>query len=206
MLEIMEDKKYPIYRFSARWSQDGAQDPSYPAWYEGLPEGRIWNSTSWSEMYKEEKTQEELDQLIKEWWEKYQNSPGWRDSSPLSEKHPELQFLKVEYKEHESWVLDWFQHHTFDVGQTDEEALQSFANYVDRVQKMNQELDRKFGENDMIEKYKHGYKTLMGAEDRWRWHGADENGNPNNDQGKEDSPPPCRCKYCKELGLLRIGH
>ena len=41
----------------------------------------------------------------------------------------------------------------------------------------------------------------MGAEDRWRWHGAEPDGKPT-----DYSPAPCRCKFCKEQGVIRIAH
>ncbi len=40
----------------------------------------------------------------------------------------------------------------------------------------------------------------MGAEDRWRWKGREPNG------GDDESDPPCRCKFCKKQGIIRIGH
>ena len=43
---------------------------------------------------------------------------------------------------------------------------------------------------------------LMGAEDNWRWRAAGPDGNESEDQ----IPAPCRCKFCKEQGLLRIAH
>ena len=192
----MEEKKYPIYSFSARWSQDGKWDGEYPKWHEGLPEGRIWNSTGFSKIYKEEKTQEELDAIAKEWWERMISRKEKDEKHPII--NPELDHLKAEYKENEVWVLTWFQHETFDVGQTDEEALESFQNYVDRVQANNEKIERSMPEDEW---YKNGYKTLMGAEDRWRWRGANEKG-----EYSEDAPAPCRCKFCKEQGLLRIAH
>ena len=41
----------------------------------------------------------------------------------------------------------------------------------------------------------------MGAEDRWRWHGAEPSGS-----NEDHSPAPCRCKFCKEQGVIRIAH
>lgn len=40
----------------------------------------------------------------------------------------------------------------------------------------------------------------MGAEDRWRWGAASENGDNNQD------PPPCRCYGCKDRGVIAINH
>ena len=183
----MEEQKFPIYKFSARWSEDGIQDPQYPHWHKELPEGRIWNSTAFSKMFKEEKTQAWLDDYIREWWRGYLQS-----KEGLLGKNPTLDVLKAEYWEHETWVCTWFQHETFDIGQTDDEVLDSFERFVRRYENMQ---DRTF------DTYPPNYHCLMGAEDRWRWHGAEPNGNPS-----DHSPAPCRCKYCKEQGLIRIAH
>lgn len=195
MNQSKEEKEFPIYSFSARWSQDGKQDPEYPKWYEGLPEGRIWNSTSFSKMFKEEQTQEFLDNYIKEWWDKYVKN---KNEGKFPIINPELQYLKAEFKEWEVWVLTWFQHETFDIGQTNEEVLKSFSNYVYRVKSKNEKIERNFPESEW---YQNGYKTLMGAEDHWRWHGSEPDGKPN-----DHSPAPCRCRFCKEQGIIRIGH
>jgi hypothetical protein len=48
---------YPIYKIECKWIEDGIQDPKYPDWNVGLPEGRINNSTGFSKMFKEEQTQ-----------------------------------------------------------------------------------------------------------------------------------------------------
>jgi len=191
----MEDKKYPIYFFSAKWSQDGEQDPKYPNRYKDLPEGRIWNSTGFSRMYKEEKPQEELDKIVKEWWDKYLKSKN-KDEEKIT--NPELLYLKVELRHHETWNLTWFQHETFDEGQTNEEALLSFEKFVRRIEDKNQEIEWHYPEKDW---YEHGHQCLMGAEDRWRWHGAEPNGD-----SSDNSPAPCRCKFCKEQGVIRIAH
>ena len=184
----MKEQKFPIYFFGARWSEDGVQDPKYPKWYEGLPEGRVWNSTGFHKMFREEQTQEQLDAFVQDWWKRFLVSKNEEDSRSKI-INPELQYLKAEYKKHDTWVLTWFQHETFDIGQTDEEALQSFEDYVSRIEDENR------GKPEM-----EGI-PLMGAEDRWRWRGADENGNY-----MEDAPAPCRCKYFKEQGVLRIAH
>lgn len=193
----MEDKKYPIYSISAKWSQDGKWDDNYPKWHENLPEGRMWNSTSFSKMFKEEQTQEQLDAYAKDWWEKMLIEKNTEGKFPII--NPELLYLKAELKEHESWVLTWFCHETFDAGQTDKEAIKSFEDYVQRIQMHNQEIEWQYPEDEW---YKNGHTCLMGAEDRWRWKGAYENG----EYGDEQAPYPCRCKFCKEQGVLRIAH
>ena len=188
-------KKYPIYSFSARWAQDGEHDERYPKWHEGLPEGRIWNSTNMSKMFKEEKTEEELKAIADEWWGNLVKSE--RDGKARFD-NMDLESLTYKLKEHEEWNLTWFQHETFDEGQTDEEVLKSFSDYVDRVRDKNHEIEMQYPEDDW---YKNGYRTLMGAEDRWRWHGAEPGGEPG-----DQSPAPCRCKFCKEQGVIRIAH
>ncbi len=40
-----------------------------------------------------------------------------------------------------------------------------------------------------------------GAEDRYRWCGSDDDGKTN-----PGIKPPCRCKHCKEQGVIRINH
>ena len=169
----MSEKTYPIYSFSAKWSEKGDTEKykDYPNWTVGLPEGRIWNSSDFTKMFKEDQSQESLDAYLKDWWDKYILLDKNKDNEL------ELLYLKVEFKERESWNLTWFSHETFDIGQTDEEVLDSFEQFVSR----------------------RNSDQLMGAEDRWLWSGApDKDGNA--------TPAPCRCEHCKAQGLIRINH
>ena len=59
----------------------------------------------------------------------------------------------------EVWCDGWFSHYSFDVGMSDHEVLASFERYVERVLR-----------SDLPEIENGG--RLMGAEDRWRWHGC----------------------------------
>lgn len=188
----MEDPKYPVYSFSASWQQDGEHDPAYPDayMYKDQPPGRIRNGTGWSTMYKEEKTQEELDQIIQDWWAEYSTK-----NESLQNKG-ELIVYKLEgkLKEYAEWNLTWFAHETFDIGQTDIEVLGSFERYVSKIEEEN------WGKDEFD--HTSGHRTLMGAEDRWRWRaGANAEG-----ERCENTPAPCRCKYCKEQGKLIIVH
>ena len=170
------EKTYPIYSFSAKWSEkaDVEKYKDNPKWNVGLSEDRIWNSTSFTKMFKEEKEQGELDGFIMDWWERYSQNDKFKD------KEPKLLFLKAQFKEKETWHLTWFEHETFDTGQTDDEVLDSFERFVSRKEFLSE-------------------CCLMGAEDRWRWHGGrDENG--------ENKPAPCRCEHCKNQGVIRIAH
>lgn len=190
----MEYKKYPIYQINARWSQDGDQDPKYPKWYKGLPEGRIWNSSGSSMICKEEKTEEELNAILNNWWENLKNEKNEIKNSKYAIINPEIQKLEIKLLKFDSWNCTWFSHETFDEGQTDQEALDSFEEYVRRIEQHNQKCEWEGNEKDMI--------ALMGAEDRWRWEGL-KTGDPNDNTS---TPPPCRCKYCKEQGKIRINH
>ena len=95
--------------------------------------------------------------------------------------------LVVTFRGWAVWWLTWFQHETFDTGLDDENVLASFQRHCDRE----------------IRKAEHVGKepSLMGAEDRWRWTGAEPSG-----ASEDRSLPPCRCEHCKEAGLIRIGH
>lgn len=177
---------YPIYRISTFWTQDGVHDPKYPKWHEGLPEGRIHNSNHFSKMFKQEQSSEALEALALEHFDAMKNDKS------NAEKNFELVNFKIEPVEYETWHCTWFQHETFDVGQTDSEALNSFKQFVSRINRMNEEQKHLTGNEK---------QCLMGAEDEWRWHGAEPSG------GSEDhSPAPCRCVHCKEQGVLRIAH
>ena len=183
---MVNENTYPIYYFSAKWSQkaDIEKYKDSPNWTIGLPKGRIWDSTGFSKMFKEEKEQKELDGIIMEWWDKY------IQNEKFNGKEVKLLYLKVEFKEKETWHCTWFQHETFDTGQTDIEVLQSFERFVSRKEDLNQQFQ------DLHDRDQH---CLMGAEDRWRWHGGrDENG--------DNTPAPCRCEHCKKQGLIRIAH
>ena len=168
---------YPIYSFSFRWSQDGEHNPDYPNWQKDLPAGRVWNATGFDKMYKEEKTQEEIDRIAKDWWEAYILT----NSEKV--KNPELTKIEAKFKERNTWLLTWFQHETFDTGLSDTDVLNSFEQYVRRKESI------------------HKTDGLMGADDRWRWHGSEPSSEPNS-----HSPAPCRCKFCKEQGMVRIAH
>ena len=180
---IEGEKAYPIYSFSFRWSQDGNRDKKYPNSHKGLPEGRIWNGISFYKMYKTRKTRAFLVAYAMNWWAKYIYEVSRFSKEKLIVKNPKLIKADIKFREYEVWLLTWFQHETFDIGQSNEEALRSFAKFVYRKERLGED------------KY-----CLMGAEDRWRWHGT-EDGTPNS-----KSEAPCRCKHCKEAGLIRIAH
>lgn len=95
--------------------------------------------------------------------------------------------VKIEYRGRETWCLSWFSHWTFktmDAGA----ALASFGEYVRRwedTQRLPAGAILKLGD---------AYRCLMGAEDRFRWSGADGAG------------APCACEHCVRDDVWRINH
>ena len=151
---------YPIWYVSVKWIEDGEQDLEYSKWYEGLPEGRIYNSTGYYKMCKEDKTQSEIEQDAIEWFNKLKNNEEYCDKNVSDE-----QFT------YEVWCLTRFCHHTFDTSQTDQEALDSFERFIRRMEDMNKRNGHYYNERNDFSLLP--YYCLMGAEDRWRWYGGD---------------------------------
>ena len=183
------EQAYPIHKFSIIWEEDGEHNEKYPEsfMYKGMPPGRIKNSTGFSVMLETEMTKSEQKEYIEKWWKNYVDK---------SDKNPVFGEFTVTLF-YETWNCSWFQHETFDKGQTDREVLQSFEKYV-RRHEAYQGID--FVRNLSKEDSK-TYVSLMGAEDRWRWRGS------NTEQDEEgNSPAPFRCAKCKSAGKIRIDH
>jgi hypothetical protein len=178
------EKAYPIFRVKARWSQDigdrNVKDFG-PKWFEGLPEGRLWDCTSWSEMPREEVVSRRsiMEEAERDWWPKY--------LPKIEANNPTDLTITVEFKLWETWCMSWFSHWTWDLDLDDRQVLHSFGRYVDRME----ELNRK--ENNP--------HCLMGAEDRYRWHGR-----TTGKQGDEQTSAPCHCPCCKERGVVSVDH
>lgn len=169
---------FSIYTFNFKWVQDGKQDPNYPKWHEGLPSGRIFNSSSYTLMFKEELTQDQLQFEIDKIKKSIMESEKFHNVDNLECTKTSLKY--------EVWAGEWFSHRTFDLGLSDEEVLQSFEEFVQRYEHMQDHLPGN--------PYPENYHCLMGAEDRWRW------------RGQDDSPAPCRCEGCTKYGVIRINH
>ena len=156
-------QKFPIYKIRVYFKSDTCDD-----------------SIEINRMFKEKKTAEELQHFANESWSRYVKA------------HPTdiltYQSFSWKYVGEDSWMLEWFQHSTIDTGQTDEEALSSFEEYVSR--------------KEMLIMNNKDPGCLMGAEDRYRWHGSapDRHGNT------LESTAPCRCDHCVNQGVLRIAH
>lgn len=129
-------------------------------------------------MYKEKQDIGTLKQKIEnEWVPKYFKKGGIHEVPIVNPSDVEIDINFVRY---ETWCLEWFCHFTFDDGRSDEEYLQSFRYFVNRMKRVDDHC-------------------LMGAEDRWRWKGT-------TDDGEGETPPPCRCGGCKKAGVVRINH
>jgi hypothetical protein len=161
---------YPIYHVKVRWSERyPPETAAHNMRASELPAGRFWNGSSWDTMEREET--DVVERLLRDWWPEY--------SKKLLE--PADLTLIVELRCRDTWCSGWFSHWTFDTGQSDQEVLDSFREYVDRIQYSDRPEDE-IG------------SLLMGAEDEWRWHGG------------ERTEAPCRCPVCKERGVVRIDH
>jgi hypothetical protein len=178
------EKAFPIYRIKVQWSEaypPGAEERIQRVGRPPLPEGRFWNGTSWDVMEREERPVGEIvEERRRKWWPEYVEHKKLLETGDLT--------ITVTLLGRDVWCAGWFSHWTFDVGLSDREVLESFERYVDRIQL-----------SDWSETEKGG--TLMGAEDRYRWHGCAD-GDP---QG-ERTEAPCRCPACKKNGIVRIDH
>lgn len=124
----MNDEKYPIYEIETEWLE--CKD--------SLP-----GSTSMCIMFKKHMCEGDKEHLISDF------EKGFRDKNNIKG----ILKTNVYFSELETWSLSWFAHYTFDIGQTDQEIIQSFAEYVKRKLPVMYEMRH----------------SLMGAEDRWRW-------------------------------------
>lgn len=170
---------YPIYKFSIKFKYK--EDSSGP-W----KDNSIFNSI----MYKSKRTEDQLEESVRDIINNL--------DSRYNNIHP---IIDYSYKllRYETWCLNWFSHYTFDIGQSDEDALDSFEKYVKRYE------DQQSLPIEMINKLGDDYNCLMGAEDRWRWghYEMDEKGNR---IGEDLILGPCRCNACKKAGIIRIDH
>lgn len=167
---------YPIYRFELKFAVPVYAPDWNDSWFEGLPEGLQWDRTSSYKMFREELTEKELKREMDIFLYRFSSK---RNVTGDIEK-------SIELARYEEWVCTWFSHYTFDNGQSDEEILDSFQEYIYRIQKHNRTSE------NMI--------SLMGAEDRWRWSGTTD-GTPDT-----RTYPPCRCEHCKNRGVISINH
>lgn len=162
---IGDYQAFPIYSFTINWME--GETPKK-------------NGTHFFKMYKEEQTPEILQAVV----DTYITTR--KEKFIIEEVTSEIKLWQ-----YETWELTWFSHRTYDLGQTDEQARDSFEQYVQRHEGYQREPDY----------YKvEGRLCLMGAEDRYRWKSK-------NAIGEEDyEQVPCRCEHCKKAGYLVIDH
>lgn len=180
LTEMSKYRLYPIYRFLIKFKYKNSSDEEWKD-----------NSICHSIMYKESKTNDELDVIVGD----IVNS--------LSDKYKFIHpFQSYEYKllRYETWCLGWFDHYTFDIGQSDSDLYESFEKYVRRYEHMQNIPVEK------IEEYGDSYLCLMGAEDRYRWGHYKRDKNGKISYPEEFLSGPCRCNACKKAGVVRIEH
>lgn len=176
---VSEDRAYWIYYISSHWRYRAPNDEKYPTWAPDA-EGLRPNGSATVLAFKTEQTDEQLQECAARHAEsicEHEAERGRLEVKGLT--------MKVCLMARAEWWEKWFNHFTFDVGQSDEEVLRSFSDYVAWVQGLQEGGRVPSG---------HPLACLMGAEDRWRWKGAD------------GGIAPCRCEGCKKNGLIGINH
>lgn len=189
-MKTSTEKTYPIYYVRIKWSETYAPDAECRMHRVGeppLPEGRFWNGTGWYIMEKEERPVEEIAaEIARDWWPQY----------AAKRLQPDDMTIEVTLKERDTWCSGWFSHWTWDTGLSDAEVRASFQDYVDRIQRSDRSESEIGG-------------LLMGAADRWRWHGSatdDLSSEHTDDPSGVHTDAPCRCEHCKARGIVRIDH
>jgi len=185
---IPEERRYWIYSMRVDFEHlhhDGSHEHCRRA-----PDGWCINGFSFKRLASKHEIKAPLS-ILREWC---------RRAIGKSAKYRKVRkvVMKAELIMRAEWWLSWFQHETFDVGQTNEDALSSFRHYVWWAEGQGKRYVR--GEDGNL-LYDLPVVQLMGAEDDWRWCGSEPDG-----ENDARSDPPCRCKHCKRQGLIRIGH
>lgn len=185
---IEGERAWPLFALTAYFERDLPPEWAHvlaPWQTEEMPKGRIKDRSTWGPRgFRDWPSESKLAEWGRKCWDGTLERPRIESSRILN---PANLTLIVTFRGWAVWWLTWFQHATFDVGLSDDEVLLSFQKHCDRETRKAQYAGKEV--------------CLMGAEDRWRWKGADPDGAPGS-----DSPPPCRCKHCKAAGLVRIGH
>lgn len=111
--------KYPIYNIDVKFRQDRTSNDYNKGswWIQGCKKNRQRNILFKTLMFKNDKTEEELLKYCEYMWKNHKKKNKHQNPSC-----PKFRFKLVDREE---WCLGWFDHWTFDVGQTDSEVLQS---------------------------------------------------------------------------------
>jgi len=178
----MKHPEYPIYHVRFRWPEEGKYC------HDGM------NGTSSTFMLREPNISEA-------------NRIAFAQAERLCEEKnvaAEDMDITVSISHYEEWCCNWFSHYTFDVGQSDAEALSSFGSFVDRTMRYNRKNQVRHVTKDGDVFYSDP-RCLMGAEDRSRWT-ARAGGTSMIGCGESSGEAPCRCEGCREHGVLSIDH
>lgn len=175
---VDESRRYWVYSINVVWRYRHAECKG-ESWCDKNSAGLCLNMTGGTSSFRSEPTQEQLDEAVAEMVAKIRDGQAKKGCELVGVE------AKAKLVQRSEWWLTWFCHSTYDIGQADAEALESFERYLDWAEPQSTERG--------------GNVCLMGAEDRWRWHGKTlENG--------DRTPPPCRCDGCRKYGVIRIGH
>ena len=180
----MPDQQYPKYDVTIGWTEDG-----------DTPGTRKENGCGLHTIME----REPIDIENKAIWYKNVWFPEYVERHKIMS--PVFDKVTITPTKFETWCLTWFNHWTYDIGQTDQEVLASFDRYVERVKNHNRKIchEAMLGYDEEADDCygihrPDGMMCLMGAQDRWRWRGTD------------DTAAPCRCENCKKNGIIYINH
>jgi hypothetical protein len=161
-------KKYQAYHINVVWTED-------------FEDGTRRNSCTIERMPKEKTNKKKIEQDVLEW------SKEFFEKNKDKFKNPRDVKLSIKYLGRLEWCPAWFSHWTWDTGQSDEELMTSFREYVYKHTYFSEE-------NSVI-----NGACLMGAKDIYRWRGG-------TDEDGTEHKAPCRCNGCKKAGVVRIQH
>ena len=196
---MQQEYRYPIYRITL-WYTVEHPTKYHDRYGHTLRPAEPTESLVFDKMYPHHPSRESLAADVARFW--LLNLTAQRGSLPsLADQGAKLLGYEIEFRGYEAWCSEWFGHYTLNTHLSDQELLQSFANFVARkrqadwnLQHLSLTSEDKDEPTEMlylgqpVRLYPTEYYCLMGAEDRWRWKG------------------PCRCEHCQRLGIVRINH
>lgn len=173
---LSKEKLFPIYTFSLEYVIE------HPTKYWDEI-GHLTETCEVDYMAPEPMTVQELEDKLRAIWLNALKREPLGSLPTLADQGAKLLNYCVSLKKYDNWCLTWFSHQTRNVHLSDEDLLESFRRFVERMYPAHDRLRYDYQHDDGRE-----YYCLMGAEDRWRWKG------------------PCRCEHCVAQGVTRIDH
>lgn len=152
----MEEKKYPIWKINASWTQEGENDGGLRN--AGLPKNRILNGSGFTRAFKEEVTEEEVMKVAKEWWHKMATD------EKMITLLPELTEITVTFDGMHSWWLEWFNHCTYNLFENEQAAYKSFEMFLE-----SRGVNVRYTSHSYSDPFDPKAYCAMGGDDRWRW-------------------------------------